>query len=282
MDEYLEPLAALPGDRPHLRLRTRVLGVSRRGFDKLKTAERERGAVRPARRAGGGEAAIVARAVIDASGTYESPNPLGARRAAGASARPASASAIFYGIPEVLGARARALRRPARRRSSGAATPPSTRSSISATLASAEPGTRIIVGRPARRDRRRLFGGGRRTRCRRAARWATGCARWSRAARCRTRHRLPIAAARPRRTRRSSDEPRRHRWRPSTRSSPPPASGRTSPLLRELRLELDPVAGGPVALAPAHRPERPQLRDGAPAWRRGTRASPRTASTSWA
>ena len=78
VEQYLEPLAALPEIRPHVRLRTRVIGVSRRGFDKLRTQGRETAPFVVRVRTPGGEEEIVARAVIDASGTYGSPNPLGA------------------------------------------------------------------------------------------------------------------------------------------------------------------------------------------------------------
>jgi hypothetical protein len=105
--QYLAPLAALPEIEPSLRLATRVLGVSRRGFDKLRTDGRETAPfvlrlLTPA----GEEEEILARAVIDASGTYGSPNPLGAdgtpaRGEAGIRDR------VFYGIPDVLGAERR-------------------------------------------------------------------------------------------------------------------------------------------------------------------------------
>ena len=39
---FLEPLAAHPQLAPHLRLRHRVISVSRRGIDKVKTAGRDR------------------------------------------------------------------------------------------------------------------------------------------------------------------------------------------------------------------------------------------------
>lgn len=101
--EYLEPLAALPEIAPSLRLGTRVVSVSRQGFDKLRTDGREAApfvlrVLTPA----GEEAEIRARAVIDASGTYGAPNPLGAdgtpaRGEAGVQDR------VFYGIPDVLG-----------------------------------------------------------------------------------------------------------------------------------------------------------------------------------
>ena len=61
----------------------------------------------------GREERVLARAVIDASGTWTKPNPLGAGGVpALASAR--AADRIVYGIPDVLGARPRPLRRQAR------------------------------------------------------------------------------------------------------------------------------------------------------------------------
>lgn len=104
VEKYLQPLAGLPQIKPHLRLNTRVLSVARAGFDKLKTAGRE-GAPFLLRltNAEGEESQLLAKAVIDASGTYTSPNPLGA------SGMPAlgetrAADRITYGIPDVLGA----------------------------------------------------------------------------------------------------------------------------------------------------------------------------------
>jgi thioredoxin reductase len=103
VEEYLEPLAALPEIRPHLRLGTRVVSISRRGHDKLRTSGREDApfVLRVVTRTG--EETIVARAVIDASGTYETPNPLGAD---GTPVRGEveTRDRVFYGIPEVLGA----------------------------------------------------------------------------------------------------------------------------------------------------------------------------------
>ncbi len=103
-DEYLEPLAGLPQLRPHLRLGTRVLAVARLGCDKLKGGNDRDTAPFVLRVAtSGGQADLLARAVIDASGTYGTPNPLGA------SGLPAVGEAavrdrVFYGIPDVLGA----------------------------------------------------------------------------------------------------------------------------------------------------------------------------------
>jgi hypothetical protein len=100
---YLEPLAAHPAVAPHLRPGHRVTAVTRRGFDKTKTAGR---AAAPfevvARTADGGETRILARAVIDASGTYAQPNPLGAGGVPAAGEAEA-ADRIAYGIPDVRG-----------------------------------------------------------------------------------------------------------------------------------------------------------------------------------
>jgi SAM-dependent methyltransferase/thioredoxin reductase len=99
---YLRPLAALPAIGPHVRLGARVVAVARAGHDKMKTAGRETAAFELRVRSTAGEETILADAVIDASGTYGAPNPLGA------SGLPAIGEArchgrIFYGIPDVLG-----------------------------------------------------------------------------------------------------------------------------------------------------------------------------------
>ena len=102
VDGYLEPLAAIPEIRPSLRLGTRVVRVTRRGVDKLRTEGRDTAPfVLRVVASTGDEQDILARAVIDASGTYGSPNPLGAD---GTLARGESVvgDRVFYGIPDVL------------------------------------------------------------------------------------------------------------------------------------------------------------------------------------
>jgi 2-polyprenyl-6-methoxyphenol hydroxylase-like FAD-dependent oxidoreductase len=104
--DYLEPLAAVLG--AHVRLDARVIAVTRRHADKVRSAGREDlpFLVRVAT-ADGTVRILEARAVIDASGTWNTPNP------AGADGLPAlgeadAADRIAYGIPDVLGgARAR-------------------------------------------------------------------------------------------------------------------------------------------------------------------------------
>lgn len=103
VDRYLQPLADLPAIQPHLRLGTRVISVARQGFDKMKTAGRDDAPfVLAVQTADGATEQLLARAVIDASGTYATPNPLGANGLP-ALGESDAADRIFAGIPDVLG-----------------------------------------------------------------------------------------------------------------------------------------------------------------------------------
>lgn len=77
VEKYVAPLAALEGIAPRIRLGVEVIGVTREGMDRTRTARR---AMTPfalrIRTADGEVEDIAARAVIDASGTYTSPNSL--------------------------------------------------------------------------------------------------------------------------------------------------------------------------------------------------------------
>ena len=102
--EYLVPLAHVPEIQPHLHLNSRVVRIARQGFDKMKTAGREEVPfVVMVETAEGTEARYLAKAVIDASGTYRSPNPLGANGIP-ALGENQWRGRIYYGIPDVLGA----------------------------------------------------------------------------------------------------------------------------------------------------------------------------------
>jgi NADPH-dependent 2,4-dienoyl-CoA reductase/sulfur reductase-like enzyme len=103
VERYLEPLAALPSIGEHLHLRTRVTAVTRLGIDKLKDAGRDEAPFELRVERDGTEERHVARAVIDASGTWTRPNPLGAGGLPALGER-AHAERIVYGIPDVLGA----------------------------------------------------------------------------------------------------------------------------------------------------------------------------------
>ncbi|HZG41317.1 MAG TPA: NAD(P)-binding protein, partial [Longimicrobium sp.] len=102
IEHLVQPLAALPLIAPHLRLGHRVVAVSRAGFDKAGTAGRDEAPFEVVvQRTAGGRERILARAVIDASGTYATPNPLGASGLP-AEGEVEAAERIYYGIPDVL------------------------------------------------------------------------------------------------------------------------------------------------------------------------------------
>ena len=100
--EYLRPLAAHPSIHPHLRTHTCVRTITRAGRDKLAGYDREHTPfVLHLAHADGSESRMLARAIIDASGTWSSPNPLGADGTPAMGERAASAN-IHYGIPDML------------------------------------------------------------------------------------------------------------------------------------------------------------------------------------
>ncbi|HLY32313.1 MAG TPA: FAD-dependent oxidoreductase [Ktedonobacterales bacterium] len=155
---YLQPLAALPGMSPYLRLSSRVVAIARQGYDKMKTAGREEAPfVLTIQEANGATSQMLASAVIDASGTYATPNPLGANGLP-ALGEQRLGQRIRYGIPDVLGAeRARYAGKRVLVVGSG-------HSAFNALLdlaqlAQQEPGTRIIWA-VRRSSLDQLFGGG--------------------------------------------------------------------------------------------------------------------------
>jgi Pyridine nucleotide-disulphide oxidoreductase len=103
LEHYLEPLAALPALAGRIRLHTRVVAVARRYLDKVRSPGRDQlpFLVR-VRDRDGRLADLQARAVIDASGTWTQPNPLGASGLP-ALGEPDAAARIAYGLPDVLG-----------------------------------------------------------------------------------------------------------------------------------------------------------------------------------
>ncbi|MEA2464873.1 MAG: hypothetical protein QOJ98_2620 [Acidobacteriota bacterium] len=103
VEQYLEPLAALSPFADTIRVGMRVVAVSRQSVDKVKTPERDAMPfVIRAVDSSGGEHDIQASAVIDASGTWLDPNPMGAN---GLPARGEGThrDRIRYGIPDILG-----------------------------------------------------------------------------------------------------------------------------------------------------------------------------------
>ena len=102
VDRYLAPLAAAPEIAARLRTSTRVTAATRAGRDRMKTPGRDDAPFVLRVLGPDGEDDVLARAVIDASGTWSRPNPVGA---AGIPAlgEAAAGDRIAYGIPDVFG-----------------------------------------------------------------------------------------------------------------------------------------------------------------------------------
>ncbi|MCO5066943.1 MAG: flavoprotein [Rhizobiaceae bacterium] len=100
--DYLEPLAATPELGTVIETDARVLAISRLGIDKVVSHGREERPFVLAVKTPTGTRRDLARAVIDVSGTWTSPNPLGASGLP-ADGEGAFADRIAHGIPDVLG-----------------------------------------------------------------------------------------------------------------------------------------------------------------------------------
>ncbi|MGF7161604.1 hypothetical protein FHS85_003245 [Rhodoligotrophos appendicifer] len=102
VSHYLNPLAATPELSEAIETRAQVLAISRLGLDKVVSRGRDARPFVLSIKTPAGPRRDLARAVIDASGTWSNPNPLGA------SGLPADGEAEFaghiaYGIPDILG-----------------------------------------------------------------------------------------------------------------------------------------------------------------------------------
>ena len=103
LDRYLKPLAAMTPLREAIRTSSRVTAISRVGFDKAKTKGREQAPFEIRYQNGSGPEVLRADAVIDASGTWFSPNPAGSNGLPAIGEREC-ADRIAYGMPDVSGA----------------------------------------------------------------------------------------------------------------------------------------------------------------------------------
>ncbi|MDS0137539.1 MULTISPECIES: NAD(P)-binding domain-containing protein [unclassified Amycolatopsis] len=103
-EAYLRPLAAVLGER--VRLGAEVIGVARRGRDRIVDSGRDGEPFSVHVRTATGEERVLARAVIDASGTWTTPNPLGGEGLPAIGER-AAADRISYRVPDLAAERAR-------------------------------------------------------------------------------------------------------------------------------------------------------------------------------
>lgn len=99
---YLEPLSQLEQIRPYLKLESTVKAVHRKGLDKMKTAGRENAPFVIEYEHQGQMKRAEASAVIDATGTWLTPNPIGAS-GNHADGELEHADRIAYGIPDITG-----------------------------------------------------------------------------------------------------------------------------------------------------------------------------------
>lgn len=98
--DYFRPLANLPQIKPNIHLNSKVLSIGRKGFDKMKTWGREDKPFSIKVEENGRINYYEAKAIIDATGTWNQPNPIGS---GGVSAEGEEdlKNHIFYGIPNV-------------------------------------------------------------------------------------------------------------------------------------------------------------------------------------
>ena len=101
-EQYLSPLANHPDIKPFIYTSTKVLSVGRKYIDKMKTKGRDEQPFVVRVQQGNVIKTFEARAVIDASGTYQNANPLGSGGVY-AKGEEANADKIFYGIPDIAG-----------------------------------------------------------------------------------------------------------------------------------------------------------------------------------
>jgi thioredoxin reductase len=98
---YFKPLAELESIEPHIHLNSKVLSIGRKNIDKMKTAGREKLPFVIQTLTGNEVRLFEAKAVIDTSGTWNLPNPIGSG-GVHAVGEAQHASRIFYGIPDIL------------------------------------------------------------------------------------------------------------------------------------------------------------------------------------
>lgn len=101
VEEYLRPLSQLAGIKENIRLNTKVLAIGRKGFDKMKTAGRTKLPFSIQVNENGVFKIYEAKAVIDASGTWQNPNPVGSGGVF-AIGEKENKTHFYYGMPDIL------------------------------------------------------------------------------------------------------------------------------------------------------------------------------------
>ena len=247
--QYLEPLATRTPLKDHIRTSSRVTSVGRAGFDKMKSNGRAFEPFTIRYQNGKGPEQLKADAVIDATGTWFSPNPAGADGLPAIGERELQ-DRIAYGMPDVLG------RERARYAGKTVAVLGAGHSAIGTLidlvrLKEEAPTTEVGVAAARRQSSRRPSAAAPTTSWPRAARWARRSPSWWRAARSGSR---PASASRTlAATARSSASARARR---AAAATPRRRAGRGDRLPARPRLPArDPAVarpggGMPAVLAP--------------------------------
>ncbi len=102
VEQYLEPLAALEPIASRIRLGVTVDAITRQGMDRTRTARRAATPFLLRTRSADGVQESTARAVVDASGTYDHANPL-ASSGLEPLGLPEVADRVSHALPDVLG-----------------------------------------------------------------------------------------------------------------------------------------------------------------------------------
>ncbi|MDP5275663.1 NAD(P)-binding domain-containing protein [Chengkuizengella axinellae] len=102
VSQYLAPLSSLPEFKPHIHLNSKVISIGRKGLDKVKTFGREDIPFVIHVQEGNAFHMYETKAVIDATGTWQNPNPIGSG-GIDAEGEQEAKNQIYYGIPDVLG-----------------------------------------------------------------------------------------------------------------------------------------------------------------------------------
>ncbi len=102
VEQYFRPLTSHPQLAPHIHLNARVISIGRKGLDKMKTWGRKDKPFSIKVEENGEVKYYEAKAVIDSSGTWNQPNPIGSGGVF-AEGEQELHDHIFYGIPDVKG-----------------------------------------------------------------------------------------------------------------------------------------------------------------------------------
>lgn len=102
VEQFFEPLATLDGIAENIRLNHKVVSVAKDGHDRMKNGTREEAPFLIVTETPDGPRRFLAKTVIDTSGTWTTPNPLGAGGVS-ADGEEKYRDHIRYGMPDLLG-----------------------------------------------------------------------------------------------------------------------------------------------------------------------------------